>query len=89
MDICISKLTTHQASIQLYRVKTMVKARTHHACRRPAWLQQHSHNVQRQEEQARQGGELLYMQLIKYNLAQRKKLTDNLSAETIFLKLIE
>lgn len=51
-------------------------------------LQQHGHNVQRQEEQARQGGELLYMQLTNRNLAQGKKLPDKLSAETSFLNLI-
>ena len=32
---------------------------------------QHSDNVQRREEQARQGGELLNMQLARYDLGQR------------------
>ena len=45
-------------------------------------------NVQRREEQARQGGELVYMQLTKYNLAQRKTLPNKQSAET-FLNLID
>ena len=51
-------------------------------------LHEHRDKVHRKEEQARQGGELLYMQFTKYDLAPRKKLPNKLSEETSFLNLI-
>ena len=46
-------------------------------------LREHKDKEQRKEEQARQGGELLYMQFTKYDLAQRKTLPSKQSEEII------